>query len=343
MYENPPLGYSIEEVPSSQKESYNLRVADKAVTIVKSAIQNYIDSFLSPTGVNRGYITSLSSPQGMQYVTELTYDEEMKTSPNLKKTYLAKFFAENPGKVPSILLIDQGQDYVDTGISELVGATLDYQEPRMWVGIFQFVCRVSLSINVTTLSEENTEDITTLLMLMFGPLADAVNNHIINSEDSSWEVRIPLIPFSASGLTNIPIEGDTKTQVWSRAIDMAFEFETSLYLKEPTLKFAPPLTTLIGNTEVIIPRFLNLSPNQNIQLGYPYTLLIENMTFDYTLGTSDPNIALVTSTPPYILQPRRQGKCLLLVYSTANKTVDIPFENQPSKNLLMDVPFNVTI
>jgi len=335
----PPLGYTLIPPPGTLKEAFtDYRMVDKAVTIVKSSIQKYIDSFLNPKGVNRQFLTASMSPVGLQFVTELTYDDQMKVSPNLRKTYLARFFAENIGRLPSILLIDTGVEFIDPGINDLVGAGMNVD--GSWEGFLLSYMKVALSITTATLSEEDTSTLSTMLSIMFSQIATVLNNYVLHEEGSSWEVRLPLTGMTLGQASSVTIEGDTKTTVWTRALDLSCEFEGWIGIKQPPPVYAPPLMVTIGGVSKPIPTFINLSPNQEIPLGLSYPLLINGMLEQYYLGVSDPNVALVTSEPPYVLQPRAQGNALLLVIDrSVNSKSDI---GTTSASYITDIPFIIT-
>ena len=336
MTTQPPLGYSlVPPNPKSFSEVYeNYRMVDKAVTLVKSSLQRYIDSFLNPNGVNRQFLTSTISPVGLQFVTDLTYDEQMKTDPNLRKTYLARFFAENIGRLPSILIIDTGIEIVDTGLNDLVHAKLNID--GSWEGYLVSYMKVSISLTSATLSEEDTSTLSTLISTMITPLSTIVNNGILRDPNSSWEVRLPMSGVTLGQASNVNIEGDTKTTVWTRSVDLVCEFEALVGLKQPPSTYVLPPTVTVGENGVPLPRFLNLQPNQEISLGTSYPLLIEGMLDTYYLGVSDPSVALVTSEPPYILQPRAQGRSLLLV---VDRNVAATESSERSACYITDVPF----
>ena len=90
-----------------------------------------------------------------------------------------------------------------------------------------------------------------------------------------------------------------------------------------------------------IPRFYNLVPNQEIPLGASYPILVEGMLRQYYLGVSDPSVALVTSEPPYVLQPKSQGKALLLVIDRFEDDATINSRIK-SPSYITDIPFIVT-
>lgn len=339
MAQNLPLGYIESTPPNSVKEIYtNYRAADKSVMIVKNAIQTYINSFISPYGVNRQFLTSTISPIGLQFVTELTYDEEMKVNPNMRKTYLARFFAENTGRLPSILLIDSGVEYVDAGISEITAVSMSPE--GHWQGTVTQILKVNLAITVATLSEEDTDTLSMLIMMMFGPLAAVVNNYVIHERGAKWEVRLPMSGLTIGQLSNIPIEGDTKTTIWSRAVEVNCDFETIIQLQRPPIYFQEEESTIAENQKRL-PKFLNLVPNQMIPLGERYTLFIEYMQAHYKLAVSNPRIALVTQDPPFVLQPRGQGQALLLVIDPQLTERPLTQGNQKSSQLVCDIPFQI--
>ena len=328
-----PLGYVFNKIPENTRDLNSIKVADKAVSVTKAAVQGYINSFLDPNGVNRHYTTSVMSPQAVQFVTALTYDDEMKTDPNQRKLYLARFLASNTGRLPAILIVDSGLQYVDLGLNDLIGA--GWRNGR-WEASMLFYVKVSLSIIVATMSEEDTDSIGTFLMMMFGPLANVINNYILHEPGTSWEVRLPLTMQPGQPTSN-PIEGDSKSVVWSRALDLVVDFETKIGISEATPQILTPAEALVSQT----PIFHNLLPNQTIPLGAQYQLMVSNLQQNHTLRISDPNVALVTDEPPYVIIPKRQGRALLYVYKRFGNVSD-PHNQYRDSSLVMDIPFRVT-
>jgi hypothetical protein len=332
----PPLGYITNPKPETNRDLVSLRVADKAVSVTKSAIQGFINSFVDPNGANRNYATSVLSPQAVQFVTNLTYDDEMKTDPNQRKLYLSRFLASNTGRLPAVLIIDAGIQYVDLGLNDLTDA--NYVNGR-WQARFLFFIKVSLSIVVATMSEEDTDTLGTFLMLMFGPLANLINNYQIQEPGQSWIVRLPLT-MTPGQSSSTPIEGDTKSVVWTRPLDLVVDFETIIGIDQADVNIALPPEAVVGGLD-IPPNFLNFEPNQAIQLGSPYPLMIERLQADHVLAVSDPNVALVSSEPPFAIIPRRQGRALLYVFKRFGVAVD-PDNQDKNGRLVMDIPFRVT-
>ena len=150
---------------------------------------------------------------------------------------------------------------------------------------------------------------------MIAPLATIINNGILRDTEagnSPWEVRLPLSGMTLGQASSVTIEGDSKTTVWTRSVELACDFEAYIGIKQLPQSYVLPAESSIGENGRK-PNILNLRSNQEIPLGSPYPLLIEGMALNYYLGVSDPRIALVTSEPPYILQPKAQGQCLLLI------------------------------
>jgi len=336
----PPLGYSSLLVPESREDTYNDQIADKSVSLTKSAIHKYLESFLSPTGENRGYLRSTISSEGLQYVTDLTFDDEMKISPNLRKTYLARFFAENTGRLPSVLIIDQGVEDGDVGINSLVEG---FGYKNKWKGKILNFIKVNLSVTVATYSEEDTTTLSSMIFFIFNTLSDAVLNRLIRAPGKKWEVRLPMAGVTASQLSSIPVEGDNKSQIWTRSIDLICDFESISEIQMPIDKIVPPVLGSVAQKEGgPRPQVLNLQPNQGIPLGSPYLLFIRNLRVGYTLGISDPNIALISDDQPWYLQPIRQGKAVLYIFSSLLPS-DQDKNTGQKKNLILDIPFRITI
>jgi hypothetical protein len=238
--------------------------------------------------------------------------------------------------LPSILLIDTGIEILDPGLNELIGASMNTD--GSWEGFLLSLMKVSLSVTTATLSEEDTSTLATMISLMITPLATVINNCILHDPESQWEVRLPLTGMTLGQASNVNIEGDTKTTVWTRSLEMVCEFEAVIGLKQDPYTYAPPLIPIIGSNHKPIPRFYNLIPNQEIPLGASYPLLIEGMLPEYYLGVSDPSVALVTSEPPYMIQPKAQGRSLLLVIDR-EVPADGGLDITQSSCYVTDVPF----
>lgn len=337
----PPLGYISLNEPTTLRETFEqFRVTDRSVSIAKSALQNYFNSFLDPKGVNRPYLTSSLSPAGLQFVTNLSYDDQMKADPNLRKTYLARFFAENTGRLPAILIIDSGVTYQDEGMNDLVGAS---SIGGRWQGTLFFFLRINFSISVATLSEEDTSTLASVIVMMLGPLANIVNNYVIHEHGQPWELRLPLAAVSIGQGSALQVEGDSKTTIWTRTVDFTCDFETVLTISQNLDGIIPPDQVVIGSTDLNpAPKITNLSPNQGIPLGLPYPVYISNMRLNHRLACSDPNVALVSAEPPYFIYPRAQGRALLLVLDTTQAEGGTTVATPANKQLVLDFPFRIT-
>lgn len=333
-----PLGYIALKDPQTTREAFaDWRVADRSVTIAKSAVHNYLWSFLSPLGPNRKFITSSASPAGIQFVTDLSFDEEMQQNPNQRKTYLARFFAENTGRLPSILIVDTGVEYQDQGVSDLMGCSVI---GNRWEGELLYLLKINFSLLVATTSEEDTAVLSSLLLTILGPLSNALNNFIIHERGSKWELRLPIAALTIGQASSIQVEGDNKSTIWTRSLDFPVDFESIVTLSQDIDNF-----TMVGvsnRTDQVKPTFMNLTPNQVIPMGSPFPIFVQDMQSSYVLRTSDPSIALVSQEPPYILQPRRQGQALLLVIDTRGLVGRGSEEEPVNQKLVMDIPFRVT-
>lgn len=339
---NPPLGYITLERAESRHDTFDHQTGDKIATISKSAVHGYIKSFFDPNGANRGFTKAFASPHGLQFETSLSLDDEGKSDPGKRKLQISRFLAENTARLPSILIADQGMEYVDTGVNEIIGAS---SIGGSWQGELLVMAKVSVSIIVATLSEEDTDTLSSLLISIVGPLAAITNGYIIKERGKRWEVRLPLSGITIGQNTNIAIEGDVKTQVWTRAVDITVDFESVIGIEQPQLDLVIPYEPVIGITKEghPLPIFLNFVPNQALVLGATYQLFIKYLRPTQTLRISDPNIALITDEPPWLIQPRRVGKALLLMYNTSLPTYHTPEEAFRASNLILDIPFRIVL
>src|SRR5271163_2046813 len=83
MSQTPPAGYLNRKIAESVQDAIAHYSVDHIKTIVKSAIQRYIQSFMDTDGGNRELFQTITR-MGLQYITDKSFDPA--SDPSLRKT-----------------------------------------------------------------------------------------------------------------------------------------------------------------------------------------------------------------------------------------------------------------
>ncbi len=246
MADTPPQdGYIFRAAPKSVQEAVSQVSHDRIKSITKQAIQHYIQAFLNTDGVKRS-ITEAVGSLSQLFVTDT---ETLTTDPTLRPTQLARFFNDIKARLPAILIVDSGMEWVDPGLNVLDHATNlgdrgEFGQATMWQGQFPLTFNIPITIIVAAGDQESADALGSFLTLVFGPLRNISGGNRITGRDDkgdTWEVRLPLT-FTPSPTTNSAINDDPKDSVWAMTIDLLVQYEDRIILEQEMAQVALPMT-----------------------------------------------------------------------------------------------------
>ena len=240
---NPNAGYIFRAAPQSVQEAVSKASHDRIKSVTKQAIQYYIQQFMNTDGVKRS-ITEAVGSLSQLFITD---KDSLQTDPTLRPTQLARYFNDIRERLPAILIVDSGMEYVDPGLNVLDHATNfgdsgEIGNSRFWQGQFPLTYNIPITVVAAAADQESADALGSFLTLIFGPLRNIGGGQRITGRDDkgdTWEVRLPLT-FVPSPTTNSAINDDPKDSVWAMTIDMLVQFEDRIILQQELAEVAFP-------------------------------------------------------------------------------------------------------
>ncbi len=260
MADTPPTdGYIFRAAPKSIQEAVSRASHDRIKSITKQAIQHYIQAFMDTDGVKRS-ITEAVGGLSKLFITDT---DTLTTDPTLRPTQLARYFNDIRARLPAILIVDSGMEWVDPGLNVLDQATQlgdrgEFGQPLMWQGQFPLTYNIPITVIAAAGDQESADALGSFLTLVFGPLRNISGGQRITGRDDkgdTWEVRLPLT-FTPSPTTNSAINDDPKDSVWAMTIDLLVQYEDRIILEQEMAQVAFPSTAKPGQSDLAS----NLSP-----------------------------------------------------------------------------------
>ena len=273
-----PTNYLTKHVPRSVKDVLDVASQDRVLSIVKNSMINYIRYFMDTIGVNRAIAEELGSST-LQYIT----DEKLPTNdPALRPTQLAVMNEQLTQKIPAILV-------QETSLPEWVSAGLGQKDSDSYLGAdqvnqFAFIFKCPIQIAVITNDQPSTQDLTTLISLMLGPLQNLAGGSRIKSDDpkSNWVITLPLV-FPAPTLTPVALEGDNIEKYWVGQIglEVRYESKAAIRITQDTVK---SVTGVAAPPEFNPPPIISLAAtvllNSEFQVGAQFMELRDKIVVD---------------------------------------------------------------
>jgi hypothetical protein len=303
----PPTGYMNRKIAESVQEAVANRSMDHIKTIVKAAIQRYIESFMNTQGGNRKIFEVLTK-LGLQYITDKSFDQA--SDPTLRKTQLARLFEQVRRELPAILIVDSEFEYIQ---SNFTGIDRAYIQNNFWYGTVQVVRRLKISIVVGTRDQTSTDFLHGLLSILFGELLFISHGTRMTGNTNlgeSWVIGMgnPVL----GNITQARVNEDPKDTIWSFVIDLPnVLYEDHVTIKQPIDVLEQPpgpgVVNGFANVTPIIYAPNTIPINQSVKLLFQYFQPLQ-----HSVIIDNPNIATYNPTTQEF-SPRRLGTCNIQV------------------------------
>jgi len=309
--ETPPReGYIFRAAPKSVQEAVSQASHDRIKSITKQAIQFYIEQFMSTDGVKR----SITEAVGSLSKLFITDKDTLTTDPTLRPTQLARYFQDIRERLPAILIVDSGMEWVDPGLNVLDHATHfgergDLGQPMFWQGQFPLTYNIPISIIAAAADQESADALGSFLTLVFGPLRNISGGSRITGrldKGDTWEVRLPLT-FTPSPTTNSAIADDPKDSVWAMTIDLLVQFEDRIILEQEMSQVAFPATAAVNDPNVSESKSPIITFPEEIKINETAQIRVAQIENQQKIILSDGNIA--TFDPETLFVTARRLGC----------------------------------
>jgi len=294
MADNPPKGYIFRAAPRSVQEAVSRASHDRIKSITKQAIQHYIQQFLDTGGVKR----SITEAVGSLSKLFITDTDTLTTDPTLRPTQLARYFNEIRERLPAVLIVDSGMEWVDPGFNNLDAVTHfgergEFGQPLFWQGQFPLTYNIPITVVAAAADQESADALGSFLTLVFGPLRNISGGQRITGRDDkgdTWEVRLPLT-FTPSPTTNSAINDDPKDSVWAMTIDILVQFEDRIQLEQEMSQVTLPPTAKVNepNLAGTLPPIIDFP--DKVKLNEINQIRVDQLQDRQRIVLSDGNIA----------------------------------------------------
>lgn len=304
----PKSGFTIKAIPKSVKEAASLQSHDRLKMITKSAVEQYIRSFLDSGGRHRDTIESIAKGS-LQYIT----DKSIQNDPTKRPTQLARIFSEVREKTPAILIVDAGMESIPSGLNS--GLTASTLINGKWQGWYNKQFKIDLTIVVLTNDQDSTDQLMEIVELLFNNLRQISDGSEIRAREPghNWAVRLPLT-FTVSSTAGANITEDNKDQLWFAEFSLPVEsedtfsiempFDTSLTSSDYDQDFRSGMSVDQANLSQAIPPIIT-APD-TIQINTSAAISFSRLRPHHKIIIDQPMIATI-DVPGRVVTPRRLG------------------------------------
>jgi len=281
---------------------------DRLKSVTKSALEQYIRSFLDTEGSNRAAIEAIAKGS-FSYVTDKSFD--VTDDVTRRATQLARLFNQVREKVPAILIIDAGLQSVPSGLnSGLLHSTID---DGKWQGWFHKYFKIPITIAVLTADQESTDQLLEIIELQFNNLRNiAGGSRLRGGPQDTWEVRIPL-ELGVSGTSAVNITEDPVDQLWFANFDITVDAEDTFAIEMPfNISLAQDMGGTVAQGGVVGSSDLSaalppiIEAPTTISITTPTQIGVRRLRDTHRVIIDQPRIAVIDPSTR-IVTPRRLG------------------------------------
>jgi hypothetical protein len=335
MANSPPDGYLNRKVAQSVQEAVQSYTVDHIKTIVKSGIQRYIESFMSPVGGNRSLYETVTK-MGLQYIVDKSFDPT--TDPTLRKTQLARLFEQIHRELPAILIVDSAFEYVPTNFTGIERAHI---LQGSWYGTLQIVRQLSILVVAGTRDQSSTDFLHGLLSVLFGELRFLAGGNLITGNRDLGETWVMTLGSPKLGtVSQDNVSDDPKDKIWTFSIEIPdIIFEDTVKVKQAVDKIGGQGVGSVSPRDYIADTPPTIIAPETIAINDSVKVYFETFQPEFhRVIISDPNIA--TYEPQsQILTPRKLGTFQLQVIRHTTAPLNAGNFNQQSGALFDVVSF----
>lgn len=309
-----PEGYIFKSIPKGSKEASAATAQARVTETVKSAIQEYLERYLSPNGIYRSQL-NLTTGFALQYETRLSQGDS--EDPTVYNVQLARHWQELRQKLPCILIVDAGFTYVNPGFSGMAdSAILGVSTASVAT---KMDCSIPIKILIGAIDQSTCADLRDILTYIFGALTQLNRAHLITSRrpEDNWEIRLPT-NFTLEALSHNKLGDDPKDSMYSTGIEIVPEFEgtinvgfekqvqTELYEVYEQHAGEFPGGMFVNGRLVTVPGYpkTSITVPETIYLNHPTNIAVTYMPGEAYFASDNPKIALIDE---FTILPKRPG------------------------------------
>lgn len=291
-----PAGYLQRIPPQSVQQVVNRISADKIKNRTKNAVADYISRFLDTNGVCRSILESISA-NSLQYVTDKSLPAN--ADPSLKRVLLARMFNEIRQQPISILIVDQGMQYVADSLGLTTRQSSINGNLQSHFTIYR---KIALNLMIVSMDEETTDTLVGLLSMIFGELKNEAGGSYIGAPHSSWVVRLPQM-FTIGTTQGQLVEQDPKDSFYWCDMQLEIDYEDVITI-DHTVPSAEDVVPVVNQGQAYQAPVIEMPATMLV--GSKEPIRVRYWQDHYQIGISDPHLASF-STESWMLTARKSG------------------------------------
>ncbi len=283
-------GFINKPLPTSYTQAASAASSERLKFLAKNVLATYIDSFMNTQGVNRSFLEA-STPTALQYVTDTSMPHH--DGPTDRHVQLAQMYNRLTQHVPCILIMDNGFQWVPTGLGGGVEGSANL-EGKHYV-FYRVMARVPTVISIVTNDEETTNILQNIICLMLGPFAHISGATHMGSQDPTdrWEVRLPGNFEPGANTPQAAMDGEPIDQIWAATIDLVLEVEDQIRMEVPTATFkSEPAVVGPGSLRSRYPSEIKCLTSVPLSAG-TMDVAFKNFSPRYRISISNPEVAVI--------------------------------------------------
>lgn len=294
----PPSGYLNRKIAQSSQEALAQYTADSVKTIVKAAIQRYIESFMNRDGENRKLYEAITQ-MGLQFITDKSFDAA--SDQTLRKTQLARLFEQIRQELPCILIMDSNFEYVPANFT---GLDKTWTQNQVWYGAIQIVRNLSIMVVAGTRDQSSTDMLHSLLSVIFGELRFLGGGTLIRGNrdiGENWSITLGTPRLGKVTQNRVP--EDPKDTIWFFDIEVGdIIFDDRIVIKVPlaSAQLGPGVVNpdgFLGDVAPIInfPATIPINQPQQVMINYFQPTIQKVFISDPNIAVYEPDTRMVTA------------------------------------------------
>lgn len=305
-----PAEFIYADVPVTAKQAFAATAEARVRQTVKAAIQDYLDQYLNSKGRYHAQLRQ-TAPFGGNYVTDVSRDPSNE-DPFQYNVLLARLWGKLKGNLPAIIISDTGLIPETSGLgNQSAGYNIDEFTSTLATTVLGVM---SVEILAAAMSESEASDLGDLLVYILGPLT-AINKgywlRSVRSQDA-WEVRLPQVPPSMTGVEHRPMGDDPVDSMWSVTLSLEVDFEGLVHVGiDNELNAAQVMNIFPGwarEGNRLVTTDVQASMYEvpaSVRLGVPTPISYQILPYGAQFVSDDPSIAVVDEQNT--IRPHRCG------------------------------------
>lgn len=242
----PDTGFVFSERSRSAEEAVSRSPGGREMQIVKSAIQAYLASFITP-GTRRNMLLMQHAPSAANFALDkqgarsvhfnLDHRWDQPYDPVKKRVQIARIIEEIYQKLPSVIIVDAGHRNRNPGLGHVQGGIFMSGGGVSALSTAAFidtelVCNLELIIAAK--DEVACDDMVSWVRAAFSELRGLAGGDQLSDDEGRWVLTLPMGEVSAGAISRQNIPDDPKDSYYqsSISVELVYQGRSTIYMRQ---------------------------------------------------------------------------------------------------------------